>query len=152
MRTIVIILFFISLFACAHNGNSKEITFSDSHGKHYSSSTVGSTIKKEYDLNEKPKLILLATSNSDLEEFKSQLRIIKEIDAEKFQYLYVIANTETVNNSGYHTSKMDAKKILGNAAFKIMIYVQNGTLVQSSKAVIDKKAILNHLTKNSIGR
>ena len=110
MRTIVIILFFISLFACAYNGNSEEITFSDAYGKHYSSSTMGAVIKKEYDLDEKPKLILLATSNSDLEEFKSQLRIIKEIDAEKFQYLYVIANIETVDKSGYHTSKMDAKK------------------------------------------
>jgi len=152
MRTIVIILFLISLFACAHNGNSEEITFSDSHGKHYSSNTVGAIIKKEYDLNEKPKLLLLATSNSNLEAFKSQLRIIKEIDAEKFQYLYVIANIETVDKSGYHTSKMDAKRILGNAAFKIIIYDQNGTLVQSSKAVVDKKVILHHLTKSSSRR
>ena len=52
----------------------------------------------------------------------------------------------------YHTSKMDAKKILGNSAFKIIIYDQNGTLVQSSKAVVDKKVILHHLTKSSSGR
>lgn len=152
MRTIVIVLFFISLFACAHNRNSEEITFFDAYGKRYSSNTVGAVIKKEYDLNEKPKLILLATSNSDLEEFKSQLRIIKEIDAEKFQYLYVIANVETVDKSGYHTSRIDAKKILGNSAFKIIIYDQNGTLAQSSKAVVDKKVILHHLTKSSSGR
>ncbi len=152
MRTTIIILLFISLFACAHKGNSEKIVFYDSYGKYYSSDTVGAKIKKEYGLNEKPKLILLATSNSNLEEFKSQLRIIKEINAEKYQYLYVMANIEVVNNSGYHTSKMDAQKILGNSAFKIMIYDQNGTLIQNSNEVIDKKIILRYLTKSSSGR
>jgi len=113
---------------------------------------VGTVIKKEYGLDENPKLILLATSNSDLDKFKSQLKIIKEIDAEKFQYLYVIANSKTLNKSGYHTSIFDAKNILGNSTFKIIIYDQNGILVRNSALVLGKNMILQHLTKSSSGR
>ena len=149
MRTIIKVLFIISLIGCSQSSVSEIVMFSDSHGKYYRSDTVGGIIKNEYGLNENLSLILLATSNSDSEEFKSQLKIIKEIDAEEFQYLYVIANSDTLNKSGYYTSKIDAKNILGNTKFKIIIYDQHGDLVQSSSAVLEKKTILYYLTKSS---
>lgn len=148
VRAILLILSFVFLFACAHSGNVEGIVFSDSHGENYNSGTMGAKIKKVYGLDESPRLILLATKSAELEEFKSQLKIIKGIDAEKFQYLYVIANSETVNASGYFTSKMEAEKILGNAKFKIIIYNQSGALVRSSNTVLGEQVMLHHLTKN----
>lgn len=152
MRNIVTILFLLSLFSCASNSNFEKTVFFDSKGKHYNSTTAGREIKKEYDLYEAPKLILLATSNSNLENFKLQLEIIHKIDAEQYQYLYILANSKTIDESGYYTSKTEAESILKNKEFKILIYNKNGDLVLSSSSPLEKEAILNHLTKSSSGR
>jgi len=78
--------------------------------------------------------------------------VIKEIDAEEHQYLYVIANSGTTNKSGYHTSKIDAKNILGNEKFKVTIYNQDGILVYSSNSVVNKTMLLHYLANSSKGK
>jgi len=155
MRILLYLLSSCLLLACSEQSRSTSFVFYDSHGVLYKSDSAGTNAKKEYNLAKEPKLVLIATTSAKIDKFVEQMSIIYKTDAEKYQYMYVVANKEKENRSGYYTSSSDAEKLVAGNPFRIFIYNESGKLITSSTNVIssDKlKSHLTHMSPNSVNR
>ena len=152
MRTLHYLILSFLVFACSNSVSTTAFSFYDSHGVSYRSDTAGVNAKKEYELIKEPKLILIATSSASLKQFAQQMEVIYKTDAEKLQYMYVVANKEKEDHSGYYTSTSVAKNLIPDKIFKINIYDEHGKLIVSSNKVISADNLKLHLTKGSSGR
>lgn len=152
MRILLYTSLFLLFFGCSAPHKITDIYFYDSYEKKYQLSLFSETIKKEYNLNDKPKIIFVATSSADIKKYKDQMNILHVINAEEMSYLYVIANSNKEDRSGYFTDQSDAEKILSGKEFKIIIFNEQGKTIKESEQVLGKKDIISHLIKNSNGR
>jgi hypothetical protein len=127
-------------------------TFYNSHSELYHSSTAGLNAKKEFGLEREPKIVVVATSSNENPKYKEQLKSIHNVNAEDMQYMYVIANSEEEDRSGYYTSMSTSKKLLAGDNFKILIYDEKGNIIAQSNKVFDESSLKYHLTHKSSGR
>ncbi len=132
--------------ACIAQTTINDISFHDSQGIEYKSSSAGEIIKKNYNLDSLPAIIVLATSDVKLPFFTSQLSNINIFNAEEYEYLLVMANTRNVDSSGYYTSAEQAESILKGSAFKIIIINGQGNMVIESTKVLSAVELKKHLT------
>jgi hypothetical protein len=147
-----IIYFVISiLLGCSCVNSQAGFTFYDSHSERYHSSTAGLNAKKEYGLEREPKIVVVATSSKDNLKYKEQMKIIYNVNAEEMQYMYIIANSEGEDRSGYYTSKSISKKLLAGDIFKVLIYDENGNIIAQSNEVFNEGRLKYHLTNKSSG-
>jgi hypothetical protein len=126
--------------------NSSNFTFYDSYGRMYEIDTASSQVRKEYQLENKPIIIIIATNSTNQRKFIEQMKVIEKVNAEEFQYLYVLANSENEDNSGYFTTKTVASKLLSGKQFKIIINDQCGKRIKSSYQTINETEFKNCLT------
>lgn len=151
MRVFLYIFFLLALSGCSGGLETTDITFYDSYGKDYKIKSASETIKEEYNLNKKPKLILIATSSKNQTQYNRQMNIIHDTDPEKMQYLYIVANSEEVDTSGYYIEKTAANDILSGKNFRITLYNESGIPVKESNAVLNKDDLVKFLTENPSG-
>jgi len=152
MRTLLYVSLLLALASCSNSFNVKDIAFYDSYGKEYQLRISQKTIKKEYGLNKKPKIIIIATSSNNTRIFKEQMSIIHNIDAEKMSYMYVVANSNEEDRSGYYTDPSTALRILSGEEFRIIIFSEDVRPVADSSQILSVGNIIDHLTKSSSGR
>ena len=152
MRGIAYLLVLLLSSSCSSMCVSKEFSFYDSHGVLYRSNSAGSDVKNEYQLERNPKIILLATLSTREIKYQEQISVIQKLDAEKYQYMFVLANAEEEDRSGYYASKSVASELLNGSSFKIIIYGEHGELLRESSQVIREEKLEHHLTKSSSGR
>ena len=67
----------------------------------------------------------------------------------KMEYIYVVANSEEEDHSGYYATKSTAKKLLDGNSFKIIIYDGKGKLITQSQEVIGEQKLVHLLTRDS---
>lgn len=77
------------------------------------------------------------------------MNIIYNINAEEFQYMYIIANSEEEDHSGYYTSMSTSKKLLTGDIFKVLIYDEKGNSIAQSNKVSNENSLKYHLTNKS---
>lgn len=151
MRVIICFLFSISL-GCSCFNSQAGFTFYDAHNECFHSSTAGLNVKKEFGLAKEPKIVVVATSSQDNLKYKEQMKIIYNVDAEEMQYMYIIANSEEEDRSGYYTNVTTSRKILAGDAFKVIIYDEEGNIIVQSNEVFKESGLKYYLTKKSSGR
>ncbi len=142
----LIALFGLLITACTDQTTINDISFHDSQGIDYESSSAGEIIKKNYNLDSLPAIIVLATSDVKLPSFVSQLNNINIFNAEEYEYLLVTANTINIDSSGYYTSSEQAESILKGSAFKIIIISRQGNIAIESTKVLSAVELKKHLT------
>jgi archaellum component FlaG (FlaF/FlaG flagellin family) len=144
-----VVIFICSLLiaACSTQAKVDNVSFYDTQGVEYESLNAGKIIKKNYNLISSPATIILATADTNLPAFISQLNSVNLLDAEEYEYLLVIADTKNIDNSGYHTSARQAEEILKGNTFKIIIFNGQGNVVVESSTPIGADALRTHLTK-----
>jgi hypothetical protein len=153
MRKVVLAFVLGSLLlSCARNEDIAQFEIIDSHGKIYSSVDITNKIKKEYQLDNSPKMILLLTNSLENSVFEQQMNIIEELNAEDYEYIQVVGSANARNKSGYSIKSEDAEALLSKADFQIHIYNEDGGLIASSGKVMNKHHLIVHLTKRSSGR
>ena len=151
MRAIIcFILSILLIYGCA--SSHAEFTFYDSHNKRYHSSTAGLNVKKEFGLEREPKIVVVATSSKDNPKYKKQMKNIYNVDAEEMQYMYIIANSDEEDRSGYYTSMATSKKLLDGDIFKVLIYDEEGNIIAQSNEVFNESSLKYYLTNKSSGR
>ena len=125
---------------------TNDVFFTDSQGISYNSSKAGKVIQRNYNLDVAPVIIILATHDVKSPLFVSQLTNIEKLNAEKYGYLLVISNSKNANKSGYHTSPKQAKSILKDSKFKMIIYDRQGNTAIETTRVISESELEKHLT------
>jgi len=150
MKKLIIFFCFLLITACATKPTIKDGSFYDAQGIEYRFSNAGETIKKEYNLDSMPVIIVLATSDVNFPLFISQLTNVNMLNAEEYEYLLVTASSKGVDSSGYYTSTEQAELILKGSPFKILIFNGQGNLVVESTNLISAIDLKKHLTKPSI--
>jgi len=144
--TVWFMLLFI-LIGCASTNELTEFTFYDSHGNEYNSLTAPSNLKKEFNIDVKPRMVVIATSSKSNTKYKEQIDIISKVNAEEMQYLYVVASSKEEDHSGYYVEKMNSERILVGDDFKVIVYDEIGQIVIKSTNVIGVVELKNHLTR-----
>lgn len=137
----IVLITSILYFSCSSSNQFSNIYFHDSYKTSYELKTAPHILQKEYNLENPPKLILLATSKNELELFKLQLNEIYQIDAEEINYIYIIANAEKEYKGQYYTSMNTAKRILSGKMFKIIIFNEQGKIIKNSDQVLYKEKL-----------
>lgn len=145
VATYLVLLFIFA--GCVNIENSTAVKFYDADGTMYRTTTAASSVKKEFNLDTEPRLVVVATSSKSNPEYKEQMRIILKVDAEEMQYMYIIANSEEENHSGYFIKADDAKALLAGDSFKIIIYGENGEIMVNSRSIIEEDNLKMHLTR-----
>jgi hypothetical protein len=131
---LLIVLFMVS--GCSGMNGKTEFAFYDAYGALYNSSTAGLNVKKEFNLESKPKLVVIATSSKYNPKFIEQMNILSKVNAEEMNYMYIIANSEEEDRSGYYFRKAEAANFLSGDSFKIAIYDENGEAIKKSDHII----------------
>lgn len=132
--------------ACTAQTTVNGILFHDAQGIAYESSSAGQIIKKNYNLDALPTIIVLATSDINSPLFMSQLKNINAFNAEEYGYLLVIANAANIDSSGYYTSIEEAGSILKDREFKMIIMNGQGDLVIDSTKILEAVELKKYLT------
>ena len=110
----------------------------------YSSKTISSQLAKEYNLDRKPKVIVVLTQNETLLQYKKQLdTLMQNVDAEEEGLIYVIGNVDKRSKSSYAITPAQTKTMLATDQFQIRIYDSNGTLKKKSQSVLSAIEIKN---------
>ena len=146
MYKLIALVGLLLTMACTTQTTVNGILFHDTQGITYESSSAGQIIKKNYNLDSFPTIIVLATSDIKSPLFMSQLKSINTFNAEEYGYLLVIANAENIDSSGYYTSIEEAASILKGNEFKITIMNGQGDLVIESTKTLDAVELKKHLT------
>jgi len=146
MYKLIALVGLLLTMACTTQTTVNGILFHDTQGITYESSSAGQIIKKNYNLDSFPTIIVLATSDIKSPLFMSQLKSINTFNAEEYGYLLVIANAVNVDSSGYYTSIEEAASILKGNEFKITIMNGQGDLVIESTKTLDAVELKKHLT------
>jgi len=136
----------ISMFiGCTSVSQLTGFRFYDANGGVYNSLTAPSVFKKEFNLNNKPKMLIIATSSKSNQKYKLQIEAMNKINAEEMEYLYILANSEEENNSGYYMTKLDSSNILKGNYFRVIIYDQFGKIIKESTKIIGEKELITNL-------
>lgn len=151
MRKIAYISFLILFAGCSSFVTSQDISsatfsFYDSYGRVYDLDTASTRVQEEYQLENKPIIIIIATNSTKQDQFVEQMRVIEKVDPENFQYMYVVANSENEDNSGYFTTKSVASNLLSGKQFKIIVNDQCGKPIKSSYQTINETELKHCLT------
>ena len=146
MYKLIALVGLLLTMACTTQTTVNDILFHDAQGITYESSSAGQIIKKNYNLDSFPTLIVLATSDIESPLFMSQLNNINAFNAEEYGYLLVIANAVNIDSSGYYTSIEEAESILKGNEFKITIMNGQGDLVIESTKTLDAVELKKYLT------
>ncbi len=136
----------LSVLSCTNNIQDQSFVFFDAHGKTYNSKTAGENIYKQYKIENKPSIIVLATNNIKNKKFISQLNIVNSLNAEDYQYLLIVANSENIDKSGYYVSINESKRILDKDDYKILILNGSGDELLINNNIVSKESLINHLT------
>jgi hypothetical protein len=150
MKKLIALIGFLLITACAAETTLKDVSFYDTQGIEYSFTSAGKTIKEDYNLDSRPAIIVLATSDTSFPLFISQLSNVNMFNAEEYEYLLVTANSKNVDRSGYYTSAAKAELILDGSPFKIVIFNGQGNIIVESTNLISAVELKKHLTKPSI--
>lgn len=150
MYKLMVLVGFLLITACTAKTTINDVSFHDSQGVEYEFSNAGKKIKKSYNLNSFPAIIVLATIDVKLPLFISQLSNVNMLNAEEYEYLLVTANTRNVDISGYYTSIEQAESILKESEFKVIILNGQGDIVIESTNILSASQLKKHLTKPSI--
>ena len=151
MRSIICFILLI-LIGCSCINSQAGFIFYDAHSERYHSSTAGINAKNEFGLEREPKIVVVATSSKDNPKYKEQMKIIYNVNAEEMQYLYIIANSQEEDRSGYYTSRSTSKKFLDGDIFKVLIYDERGGIIAQSKEIFSESSLEHHLSKSSSRR
>ena len=87
-RIIFMIMLTSMILSCATSSGQFEVI--DAYGRVYSSGEIARQLQNEFRLEHKPKILLLLTESVGNIKFEEQLKIVKGINAETYQYIYVI--------------------------------------------------------------
>ena len=151
-RTILAAILALLVLSCANCTRSHEIKVTDSHGKAYRLSDISTQLREEYGLEKNPIIMVLLTNELDDSRFNEQLNILNKLNAEAYQYIYVVGAVVDRDDSGYSLSSEDAMIMLSGNEFQIRIYDEYGKLEYSSSKVLSEQELKNHLTKILSGR
>jgi hypothetical protein len=140
-------VFFVLLTGCANNVTSESIGFYDAYGKQYQSIFAPSDIRNEFGLSREPRIVIIATSTTANEKYLKQLSIVSRVDAEEFEYLYVVANTEEEDRSGYYVSVSESINILDGESFRVIVLDEKGEVLEKTSHVLSDNELKSHLTR-----
>jgi hypothetical protein len=146
MYKLIVLVVLLLTMACTTQTTVNSILFHDAQGIAYESSSAGQIIKKNYNLDSFPTIIVLATNDIKSPLFMSQLKDINAFNAEEYGYLLVIANAANIDSSGYYTSIEEAESILKDNEFKIIIMKGQGDLVIESTKTLGTVELKKYLT------
>lgn len=147
MKTSIWIVLLIVLSGCVSTSESAAFRFYDAHGEEYNSLTAPSNFKKEFNLDTRPKMVVVAISSSSNPKYKEQIDVIGKVNAEEMEYLYIIANSEEEQSQGYYMTREDSANILEGTTFKIIIFDGLSKVVKNSNQIIGINEFRNYLTK-----
>ncbi len=147
MKVLIWIMLLIALSGCASTSESTEFKFYDAHGEEYNSLTAPSNLKKEFNLDNQPSMVIIATSSSSNLGYKEQIDVIDKVNAEEVEYLYIVANSEEEQSQGYYMTREDSANILEGATFKIIIFDGLSKVIKKSNQVIGVDEFKNYLAK-----
>ena len=142
---ILTVLFFV--FSCASTKNKQDFEISNSHGQIYSSKNIFDDLKKEYSLERNPVMLILLTDKLDNNEYLIQKQILSRVNAETYEYIYVVGSALEIESSGYNISPTDTKYMLSKNSFMIHIYNRKGELSFTSTKAINESELKKYLTK-----
>jgi len=68
--------------------------------------------------------------------FREQSEILKDLPAEELSLIFITALADQSTFSGYHTTPDVASTLLGDSAFKVLIYSPKGELLKEYNQVV----------------
>lgn len=142
------LMFIITAFVqggCSHIPQKESYDFYDANGEKYSTINASEVVKRKYSLRKGPKVVVLAASDFSDRRFLSQMEVFKIFNAEKYNYLYVLASELHRKEHGYNMSKLMAGKFLNGRDFRIVIYKNDGSVLVDSGRFLNKKSFLGYL-------
>jgi hypothetical protein len=129
---------------------TSSITIYDSHGREFSSQSMSEALSSDNPTAIRPSLIIVTTKSFREEAYLSQVQIINSIDLEEHQLMVAVGNTRIEDQSGYHLTTDQAKTVLKEDPFRILIFSKDGKLLTNSNVPLDRSLILKLVgTKNS---
>lgn len=150
MRIALSCMLVFILGACQNFSGPEQVndfSFFDTSGNRYRVSTVGAELKDQYSSLKSP-IIITVLTQPDIENSKlfwEQNTILRNFDAETYQYIYIIGSVEEPFTSGYHLTPETTKQLLGQEKFKILIFNRSAKLVVEQNAVITYEEVKHHL-------
>lgn len=145
MKTISTLLLLWCFSGCAVADKDLDISFYDSHGESYPINNASMTIMDRYNLSEAPKIVVLATSEENNDDFKKQLFVFSQVNAEDMQYLYIVANASEEDRSGYYMDKIRSIKLLSGSEFKVIVYDENGLVLVERNSYLSACELIGYL-------
>jgi hypothetical protein len=152
LRVILTVLITFLVSSCTNGAQPHDIQITDSYGEAYELTNISMQLKKQYALEKNPITLVLLTNKLDGSRFVKQLSVLNAVNAEIYQYIYVVGCTTDRDESGYSISREDATDILSTNEFQIRIYDGYGKLAYSSEKVLSEQELKSHLTKSSSER
>jgi hypothetical protein len=149
LRIIVTVFIAVFVLSCTGDVQLRPIQITDAHGEVYESSNISMQLRKQYALVENPVMVLLLANELDNDRFVEQLSVLSAVNAEVYQYIYVVGSTTDRDRSGYSISREDAADMLSSKEFLIRIYDGYGNLAYSAERVLSEQELKSHLTKGS---
>ena len=143
-----IFLFIAVLFlnsSCVSVEQSQAFIIYSSTGEVYLSNSISKDLRKRYSLQANPALLILLTDTLENKDFRAQLNVLGQVNAETYEYIYVIGSSEEKDTSGYHITTKEAAAMLSGKQFQINIFNNSGELIHSSLDVINEKELKSHL-------
>ena len=141
-KYLFVLIFFLG---CSSIKTPSTFTFYGPHGRMYQSDIASKMVKKAFKLERSPKLVVLATSSSTNQKYIEQSHDISKANAEELGYMFIVANSEEEDQSGYYLKKEDAENYLSGNDFQVVVYDNRGRVITQSNDVIsldDFKAFL----------
>lgn len=148
MRLTIFWLLLATVAGCSTVEQTPAFTFYDAYGKPYTSRDASVRIKDEFQLESAPGLVLVAASSSDNPKFLAQREAIAATDPEDLQYIFILANAEEEERSGYYMKREDVHEVLGKNAFEISVIGGDGHIIAQSVDVMDAPTLSSHLSEN----
>ena len=147
LRIILTVFVAFLVLSCTSGSHLNDIQITDSHGKAYELSNVSVQLKKQYALEKIPIMLVLLTNELDDSRYVEQLSVLSTVNAEIYQYIYVVGCTTDRDKSGYSISRENAADMLSSNEFQIRIYDGYGKLVYSSENVLSEQELKMHLNR-----
>jgi hypothetical protein len=119
-----------------------DIPFFDAGGMQYTTGNYRGEITKRFP-GTHPTLFLIVTRDAMEPEFVKQMAVLKQLDAEALQLIFVVGTPSPANKGGYWLEPENVDALLeGGARFEFIAIADGGTVCFSSQKSVNREKIV----------
>jgi len=134
---------FLALTCSAASAAVVSMPFWDAAGTEYRTDNYAKQIRERFHPTLTPLLFVVVTHGTDEPEFKKQMAVLNQLDAEELQLLYVIGSATNVDKHSYWLAQEDAEALLeGGAHFRFLAIAPTGDVCFSSAVSVPATTIV----------